>query len=178
MCCDLFSQYVWVCIFVCCVFTSFRPGEGAELAKPPLLISLRSGASSQTSECRLQHSHSVFLMTSHCQMKHSRVTLFCSSRAESCAYLFCQLPLTPNQKYTGLCCQSIKRHVLYSQTPVIWLEMQLSSRCPCAEAARGRKRTSKLHIETARIKPWWYEMPVVTTVTLSHTNREELIHAH
>lgn len=45
MCCDLFPQYVWVCIFVCCVFTSFRPGEGAELAKPPLLISLRSRAS-------------------------------------------------------------------------------------------------------------------------------------
>lgn len=108
MCCDLFSQYVWVCIFVCCVFTSFRPGEGAELAKPPLLISLRSGASSQTSECRLQHSHSVFLMTSHCQMKHSRVTLFCSSRAESCAYLFCQLPLTPNQKYTGLVASPLK----------------------------------------------------------------------
>lgn len=60
MCCDLFPQYEWVCIFVCCVFTSFRPGEGAELAKPPLLISLHSGASSQTSECWLQHSHSVF----------------------------------------------------------------------------------------------------------------------
>lgn len=34
MCWDLFPHCVWVCIFVCCcAFTSFGPGEGAELAK-------------------------------------------------------------------------------------------------------------------------------------------------
>lgn len=89
----------------------------------------------QTLESCLQHSRSVFfLMTWHFPRKPFMSDIVLQQQSWKPYFFLLTAAYSWSQTHWTHC-QSVKRHTLYSQTSVIWLKMQLSSRSTCAEAA-------------------------------------------